>query len=230
MKKTEGDRMDIYLQPTDVIDADHATIAAAAERLTQGCSTHRQKVVALFYFVRDSIHYNIFMTSVFREDFRASKVLEWGKGYCVQKAVLLTALGRAAGIPSRLVFARITNHRLPPHIYDKLGVNTFPRHGYNQFFLNGRWISAAATFDKRLCEANGLPVVEFDGRSDAVLPEKDLQERPYIEYIEKFPPADDLPFEWIAERLRRIVGPDKRPWLKREDEQPLTATSAPRSS
>jgi len=230
MNKTKGDRMDIYLQPTEVIDADHPSIAAAAERLTQGCSTDRQKAVALFYFVRDCIHYNIFMTSVFKEDFRASKVLEWGKGYCVQKAVLLSALGRAAGIPSRLVFARITNHRLAPHIYDKLGVNTFPRHGYNQFFLNGRWISAAATFDKRLCEPNGLSVVEFDGKCDAVLPEKDLQGRPYIEYIEKFPPAHDLPFEWIAEALRRIVGPDKRPWLKRDDEQAITAKSVPRSS
>jgi len=152
---------------------------------------------------------------------QALNTLARGKGYCVQKAVLLTALGRASGIPSRLAFAKITNHRVPKHIREKLGVNTFPRHGYNQFFLNGRWVTAAATFDKGLCEKNGLPVVEFDGTSDAPLPETDLQGRPYIDYVEKFPPTEDLPFEWIVERVSRIVGVEKRPWLCKEDEKPF---------
>jgi transglutaminase-like putative cysteine protease len=217
MATPKNSGMEIYLRPTHTIDSDTESIAAAAQRITKGCTDDADKAVALFYFVRDEIHYNVFMISVFEEDFKASRVLAWGKGYCVQKAVLLTALGRAAGIPSRMAFAKITNHRLPPHVYEKLGVNTFPRHGYNQFHLNGRWVSAAATFDKRLCEKNGLPAVEFHGKDDAILPEKDLQGGPYIEYLEKFPPRDDLPFDWIVERLRRIVGPDKRPWLKRED-------------
>ena len=218
MEKADGNGMEIYLRPTYAIDSDHESIAAAAQHVTKGCSDDVDKAVALFYFVRDSIHYNVFMISVFKEDFRASRVLEWGKGYCVQKAVLLTALGRAAGIPSRMVFAKITNQRVPPHIYEKLGVNTFPRHGYNQFFLNGRWVSAAATFDKDLCDRNELPVVEFDGKTDAILPEKDLRGGPYVEYIEKFPPAENLPFDWIVERIVRIVGPDKRPWLKKGDD------------
>jgi len=218
MEIVDESNLEIYLRPTYAIDSDHKSIVTAAERVTTGCFEDVQKAVALFYFVRDSIHYNVFMISVFKEDFKASRVLEWGKGYCVQKAVLLTALGRAAGIPSRMAFAKITNHRVPPHIYEKLGVNTFPRHGYNQFFLNDRWVSAAATFDKGLCDRNGLPVVEFDGKTDAILPEKDLRGGPYIDYIEKFPPAEDLPFDWIVERIVRIVGPDKRPWLKRTDD------------
>jgi transglutaminase-like putative cysteine protease len=157
------------------------------------------------------------MISVFEEDFRASRILEWGKGYCVQKAVLLAALARAAGIPSRLAFAKIRNHRVPPHIARDIGTDTFPRHGYNQFLLNGNWVSAAATFDQRLCERNDLPCVEFDGKIDAILPEKDLKGRPYIQYIEKFPPREDLPFDWIRARISKIVGPDKRPWLSKED-------------
>jgi len=217
METADGMGMEIYLRPTYTIDSDHGTIKAAAERITKGFSDDLDKAVALFYFVRDSIHYNVFMISVFKEDFKASKVLEWGKGYCVQKAVLLTALGRAAGVPSRMAFAKITNHRVPPHVREKLGVNTFPRHGYNQFFLNDRWVNAAATFDKALCDKNGLPVVEFDGKNDSILPEKDLRGRPYIDYLEKFPPAEDFPFDWIVNRIMRIVGPDKRPWLKRDE-------------
>ena len=211
MEKTATEEMDIYLVPTFTIDADHKRIIETATSLTEGCSTDMEKAVELFYFVRDSIRYNLYMISVIIEEFKASRTLEMGKGYCVQKAVLLTALGRAAGIPSRLVFAKIRNNRVPAHILEMVGTNIFPRHGYNQFFLNGGWVSAAATFDKGLCEKNGLPVVEFDGKRDAILSGKNLKGEPYIEYIEKFPPRDDLPFDWIAQRISKVVERIKNP-------------------
>jgi len=203
--------MKIYLKPTFTIESDHKKIIETARNLTRDCLSNKDKAVKLFYFVRDSIPYNIYMISVFIEDFKASRILEWGKGYCVQKAVLLAALGRAVDIPSRLVFASIRNHRVPAHIFQKIG-NLFPRHGYNQFFLNGKWVSAAATFDKNLCKKNGFPTVEFDGEKDAVLPDKDLEGKPFIEYVEKFPPTEDLPFDWIAKMVSKRVGPDKRSW------------------
>ena len=214
-----------YLRATFTIEAEHEKIIETVTNVTRGCSSDEEKAIKLFYFVRDSIRYNIYMISVFIEDFRASRILEWGKAYCVQKAVLLTALGRAAGIPSRLGFAKIKNHKLPAHIFEMMGTSTFPRHGYNQFFLNGRWVSAAATFDKVLCEKNGLPTVEFDGKTDAILPEKDLKGAPYIEYIEKFPPKGDLPFDWIRERVSQLVGSDKRPWLNRAQKRSMTQIS-----
>ena len=217
--ETESEKyMENCLRPTAVIDSDSGRIVETAEHVTRGCTTDVEKAVKLFYFVRDSVRYNLFMISVFKEDFVASRVLNWEKGYCVQKAVLLTALGRASGIPSRMVFAKIKNHRVPAHIIRQIKVNTFPRHGYNQFFLNGKWVSAAATFDRVLCDKNGLPRVEFDGETDAILPDKDLEGRPYIEYIEKFPPREDLPFDWIVAKISKIVGKDKRPWLEKTDE------------
>jgi transglutaminase-like putative cysteine protease len=210
-----------YLRATSTIEAEHEKIIETATKVTRGCVSDEEKAVALFYFVRDSIRYNIYMISVFIEDFRASRILKWGKAYCVQKAVLLTALGRAAGIPSRLVFAKIKNHKIPNHVAKMFPTTIFPRHGYNQFFLNGKWVNAAATFDKALCEKNGLPTVEFDGKTDAILPEKDLKGAPYIEYIEKFSPKEDLPFDWIRERVSKIVGPDKRPWLNKDQKKSM---------
>jgi transglutaminase-like putative cysteine protease len=217
--------MELYLRATSTIDADHGDIIKTATRVTRGCSSDRQKAMKLFYFVRDSIRYDIDMISVFIEDFRASRVLKWGKGYCVQKAVLFAALGRASGIPSRLMFAKIKNHKVPSHIFQMMGGNVFPRHGYNQFFLGDGWVSAAATFDKELCERNGLPTVEFDGKSDAVLPERDLKGEPYIEYVEKFAPRDDLPFDWIARKISKFVGPDKRPWFQGDQGEKTTTDS-----
>ena len=208
--------MEQYLKPTQTIDSDSQSIIEKANSLSKDCVSAEESAVRLFYFVRDEIRYNIYMTSVFIEDFKASSVLDWGKGYCVQKAVLLSALARAAKIPRRLVFAMIKNHRVPEHIVKKLGSNIFPRHGYNQFFLNENWVSVAATFDRDLCEKNDLPAVEFDGKNDAILPGKDLKGNPYIEYIEKFSPCEDLPFEWIRQKISEKFGADKRPWLNKK--------------
>lgn len=201
-----------YLQPTYTIDSENSEIIKTARELTADCSRDQEKAVQLFYFVRDEIRYNLYMSSTFEEDFIASRILQWKKGYCVQKAVLLAALGRAAGIPGRLAFAKIRNHRVPGKIVEVLGDNVFPFHGYNQFLLDGKWISVAATFDRKLCEKNDLRLVEFNGEDDAILPETDLKGRPFIEYLEKYEPQSDLPFQHIYEEITGFVG-EKRPWL-----------------
>jgi transglutaminase-like putative cysteine protease len=210
--------MDEYLQATAAIDADHPLIQTQALDLAAAAATDRDKVARLFAFVRDRIAYNLFMISMHPDDFRASFVLEAGKGYCVQKAVLLCALARAAGIPSRLALARIRNHRLPAKLKARLGRNEFPGHGYNQFLLDGRWVSAAATFDAALCARVGVPVVAFDGRNDAMLPEKALDGGPYIEYLERYGHFADLPLDFITQRTSKIWGRDKRAWMRPEDD------------
>ena len=203
--------MDVYLRHTFTIESDHDQIIDTAKEIIRDCQTDKQRAIRLFYFVRDMIYYNVNMVSVFEEDFRATATLEWQQGYCVQKAVLLAALGRAAGIPTRLAFAKIKNHQVSPDILQRLGTNVFPRHGYNQFYVNGTWINVAATFNKTLCEKMNWPTVEFDGEHDAILASEDLEGKLYIEYIEKFGHRGDLPFQWIKDRIIKMVGADKRP-------------------
>lgn len=208
---------DIYLKSTEAIDSNNEAIQEVAEELTSGCPSDVEKAIKLFYFVRDSIKYNIYMISMYLDDFKASTTLMRKKGYCVQKAVLLAALGRAAGVPSRLAFAKIRNYRAPAHLLERIGTNVFPRHGYNQLYLSGRWVSTAATFDKELCQRNGLRTVEFDGMHDATLPKTDLAGNPYIEYLEIYQPQVDLPLEWITKETSKIWGTEKRAWLSGED-------------
>jgi hypothetical protein len=161
--------MDIYLRSTEIIDSDNGRIRETARRLTTGLTEEGPRAQALFYFVRDEIHYNVYMLSTFREDFKASVTLERGKGYCVQKAVLLAALARAAGIPSRLAFARIVNHKMPAELKAQTGIKEFPSHGYTQLFVKGRWMSVTPAFDRALCERIGVSSCDFDGEHDAVL-------------------------------------------------------------
>jgi len=209
--------MEIYLKSTEAINSNHKTIQETAKGLTLSCASDVEKTIKLFYFVRDSIKYNLYMISMYLDDFKASTILMRGKGYCVQKAVLLAALGRAAGVPTRLTFAKIRNHRMPTHLIEQTGTNILPRHGYNQFYLNGKWVSAAATFDKALCQENGFPTVEFDGVHDAILPKTNLAGNPFIEYLEMYEPQADLPLEWVTKEISKIWGVEKRAWLSKED-------------
>lgn len=208
--------IEMYLKPTATIESNHSAIIETTRKLTEGCQNDTERVAKLFYFVRDSISYNVYMISVFLDDFKAATILERGKGYCVQKAVLLAALGRATGIPSRLAFAAIRNHKMPAHLVERLGQNIAPRHGYNQFFIEGKWVTAAPTFDRKLCEKIEVPTVEFDGLHDATLPEQDLRGEPYIEYVEKFGHFADLPLEWIVAKISKIWGTDKQAWLEKQ--------------
>jgi transglutaminase-like putative cysteine protease len=204
------------LAPTEAINADHEKVKHTAAEITDPFRDEREKARALFYFVRDQIHYNVYMVSTRFEDFVASTVLERAKGYCVQKAVLLAALARAAGIPSRLVFARIRNHRVPEELTRQTGVDFFPSHGYTQLFLGGRWIHVTPAFDGTLCEVNGVPAVEFDGVHDASLAPRDLAGKPYVEYLEKYDPQVDLPFQWLRSKLVPIWG-EKPAWVNPDD-------------
>ncbi len=205
----------IYLEPTEAIDSGHEDVRRVAMELTSPFTEEAEKAQALFYFVRDRIHYSVYMVSTRFEDFVASAVLAWERGYCVQKAILLAALARAAGIPSRLVLARIKNHRISRELVAQTGIDFFPSHGYTQFLLGGKWVSVTPAFDKEICEKSGVPVVEFDGVHDAPLAPYDLSGNPYIEYIEKYEPQADFPFEWVRSKVVRIWG-EKSSWLTME--------------
>ena len=214
MKEDSAEYLKLCLTPSYAINSDDVAIIETSQKLTQGCANDIEKAIALFKFVRDSITYGVFMISVFEEDYIASRVLEWKKGFCVQKSVLLAALGRAVKIPTRLGFADIRNNRVPPHILEKVGTNVFLAHCYTQFFLNGKWVSATSNFGADMCKRNGLPVVEFDGINDAMLAEKDLEGRLYIEYLERFGFQENLDFKWLYEKIAPHLPADKRPEFK----------------
>jgi len=207
---------DIHIKPTTAIDSDHKEVRHVALELTSSFPGVAEKAQALFYFVRDRIHYSVYMISTNFEDFVAGTILRRGKGYCVQKAVLLAALARAAGIPSRLAFARIRNHKAPRELIAQTGLDVIPSHGYTQLLLGNRWISLTAAFDRELCERSGMPAVEFDGIHDALLAKDDLSGKPYIEYIEKYEPRADLPFDWLRSKVVPIWG-EKSAWLTIEE-------------
>ena len=191
-----------YSKPTPVIDSDSRPVEAKARELTRGVEDPCEASTALFYFVRDRVRYNLYVSKSRPEDFRASSTLLRGEGYCVQKAVLLVALARAADIPAALGFARLRNHLLPEKTREWLGGDILPFHGYAELYLNGRWVKATPAFDAAMCEKHRIIPVEFDGTEDAVFHPHNREGKPHIEYLEDLGHlCQDLPFD----RLRQVL-------------------------
>jgi transglutaminase-like putative cysteine protease len=187
-----------YLKPTEVIDCDTSSIIEKAQSLTKGQREEIGKAKSLFYFVRDEIKYNPYLPNDLLEYHKASATLKRGEGYCIQKAILLTALARAVGIPARLGFAAIRNYLMTEKLREmKRGNNLFVCHGYCELYLGGRWVKATPTFDLGMCQEHGFIPVEFDGKSDATFPRYDREGRWHIEYVRDHGQYDDLPADKI---------------------------------
>lgn len=186
-----------YLVTSFFIDWDAAPIREKSGELTANIKEPREKAIRIFYFVRDDIRYNVYSPRSSDEDFKASHMLARGEGYCVQKAVLLVALARAAGIPARLRFAEIRIHHTAKSIAEKRGSNVFPYHGLTDLYVEGNWVKATPTYDLGYCRKAGIAPVEFDGKGDALLPLDTLDGRLNIEYVQDRGFFDDLPLDEI---------------------------------
>ncbi|GMQ94163.1 MAG: transglutaminase family protein [Acidimicrobiia bacterium] len=194
-----------YLCPTAHVDADHPAVREFAEGTVAGLTTPREKAVALFYAVRDGIRYTPYGIDLSPEAMRASATLSEGKGFCIPKALLLTASARAVGVPARLGFADVRNHLASQRLLDLMGGNeVFAWHAFTEFFLNDRWLKATPAFDIGLCERFGVRPLEFDGTTDALFHPFDAAGRPHMEYVRERGSYADLPLEEIRETFERL--------------------------
>jgi transglutaminase-like putative cysteine protease len=189
-----------FLEPTFFIECDAASVREKARELLLGAAGgDREKAVRIFYGVRDGIRYTVYGRRSRPEHFRASFILSAGEGHCVQKAILLVALARAASIPARLRFAAIRNHLMPEELLEKRGSDFFAYNGYADLLLEGSWVKVAPAFDLACCRNACLTPVEFDGVHDALLPSLTPDGRRHIEYVEDRGFFHDVPFEEIME-------------------------------
>jgi transglutaminase-like putative cysteine protease len=197
---------DLYLKPTYFIDSDSKAIKDLAISLTGKYQSPKGKARALFYFVRDEIAYDPCNHLFSKENYRASATLYRREGNCIHKAVLLTALARAVGIPAKLGFKDIKNHMTSYILMNIWGGNEFPFHGYSELWLDDKWVVATPAFNKGINEKYNLETVDFDGERHVIFSDKTKGGEPHIEYIRDRGVYDDLPFEVIMKAfLEKIV-------------------------
>jgi len=194
-----------YLRPTAIIDSDHETIVAyAKDALIDAGQDPVIKAVKLYYAVRDAIWYDPYLPFYRPDHYRASNVLKKGRAFCIGKATLLCALGRASNIPSRVGFADVRNHLATKQLIEFLGSDLFVYHGFTEFFLNGKWCKATPAFNLQLCKRHKVIPLEFDGCQDSIFHPFNSENKQFMEYIADHGTYDDVPVEeivsaWIAE-------------------------------
>ncbi len=190
------------LQTTAFLDGDDDVVRAFIARVTAGAQGERAVAARLFAAVRDEVRYDPYRVATDPADYRASAVLDAGSGYCVQKAVALTAVARAAGIPSRLGFADVRNHLQSARLRERMGTDLFVWHGYSTLFVGGRWTKASPAFNAELCARFGVPPLDFDGTHDALLHAFAGDGSQYMEYVREHGVYADLPLERILGAYR----------------------------
>ena len=206
MKATTEENPATYLQPTDFIDSDSPVVAAYARQAINGATTKEEKAIRLYTTVRDGIQYDPYRIDFTRHDFRASTIIGKGYGYCVAKAIVLTAAGRWAGIPSRLHFADVRNHLTTERLKKLINTDVFFFHGYTEFLLGGRWIKVTPTFNSTLCARFRVKPLDFDGEHDAIFHPYDMEGRRHMEYVKDHGLFTDVPYEKIIEVFKTHYG------------------------
>jgi transglutaminase-like putative cysteine protease len=194
-----------YLKSTDFIDSDAPGVRAFTQRALAGIAdaVPAQKAIRLFEAVRDQLRYDPFNIPTARDAYRASHVATKRFGYCVPKAILLTAVLRAAGIPAAVGFADVRNHLNSPKLAALMDTDLFIYHGYVSLWLDGRMIKVTPAFNSELCERFGVKPLIFDGSHDALFHEFDTSNNRHMEYVNDRgwfvdPPMDTLLAEFSA--------------------------------
>ncbi|MFH1437107.1 MAG: transglutaminase family protein [Pseudomonadota bacterium] len=199
-------QMNSSLASTEVIESDHPQILELARNVAGSAQSSFERARELFYFVRETVKYNPFSPFFLKDHYRTTSILDLGRGYCVQKAVVLVTLARALGIPAQLVFADIRNYKASSRMVRLMGTNLFAWHGYASLRLGGKWVKVAPIFEQKLCEENGFPVVEFDGENDAVFPALHGSGGKFVEYVKHHGSFDDLPLDLILQAWDEVYG------------------------
>jgi len=211
-----GSEFNAYLRPTSIIDSDHEAIVSYAKDAVRDAGRDPVfKAVKLYYAVRDDIWYDPYLPFYRPEHYSASNVLKKGRAFCVGKATLLCALGRASNIPSRVGFGDVRNHLATKQLIEFLGSDLFVYHGFTEFFLNGKWCKATPAFNLQLCKRHKVIPLEFDGCQDSIFQPFNSENKQFMEYIADHGTYDDVPVEEIVSAWKAEYGDDRiQQWIE----------------
>ncbi len=155
-----------------------------------------------YLYVRDTWPYNPYRFSLINEDWKVSKIITHKTGHCLDKAVILISILRAAKIPARLGLAKVRNHIAIDDIIEKFGSDVLVPHGYVDIFLNDKWVKATPAFNKGLCELLKVKTLEFDGEHDSLFQEFDQTgKKVFMEYLEDYGTFNEVPLPFMYQLM-----------------------------
>ncbi len=219
-------------------DHHSSAIGAFVETVINGFEGNKEKAIALYYAVRDSIFYSPSTGSIGTEALRASEVLELKKGNCIDKAVVLIACLRHIGIPSRIGLAKVQNHIATEAIEKRLGTSVLVPHGYVDLFLENKWVKCTPAFNKSLCAKYQVSALDFDGEEDSLFQQHRADGSAFMEYLCDYGVYSDLPLalmesllvQYYGKNYRALLGGPENPRKSKQVFQDRTGKSGSPSS
>lgn len=201
-----ADDLERYLVPTHFLDCTDPAVCDLADRARGDAEPESLVARRLFLAVRDGFRYDPYTVSTERDDYRASAIVGSEATWCVPKALLLTAVARACGIPARIGFADVRNHLQSERLRELMGTDVFVYHGYSELFVHDRWVKATPAFNVELCHRLRVQVLDFDGTGDALLQPYTSDGSRSMEYLRDHGWRDDFPFEEVMGALAEQYG------------------------
>lgn len=178
-----------WLGGTALLDLEDPKLRLRVRSLTQLCKGEREKALVLYGFVK-----RMPLVTPFKLRLRSARqVLEAGRGDAIDKATLLVAMLRAAGLPARIRYLRMRGEMLH-------GLTTRLRNPLRpllEVWLQGRWVRTdtyifdaayMAAARQRLKDDGGLwgygihvgGAMLWDGRDDAFVGSAPTDQDPMI--------------------------------------------------
>ena len=192
-----------FLTPSIYVDSDHPTIVSLADELVGHITDEKEKAVKLYFYVRDTFRYDPYRIDLREDALKASDLLNRESGYCGEKACLLAALARAAEIPSRLGFAKVTNHIGTKRLEELLQTNELVFHGFTELFIENAWVKCTPAFNATLCAKLGVDPLDFNGTDDSVFQQYDKGGAKYMEYTHFYGSFVDIPRDFMLAELKK---------------------------
>ena len=119
-------------QSNIIEDSSNPEIIRAAQKIVLGAPNQHEMVKRISKFV----HKHINNKNYNHGNMSASEVLRTKSGDCTEHSALFAALGRAAGIPVKMVYGVVLNPN-----------GEFFFHNWNEAFADGKWVTIDSTFN-----------------------------------------------------------------------------------
>lgn len=195
------EHMEKYLKSTDFLDFEHPTFNTFCASIPNELS-QVELVKWLYLKVRDGFLYDPYHLDLRPEGLVASTICTKKRAWCVEKSIVLAALARKYGIPSRLGFANVINHIGVEKLLTYLQKKEIVFHGYVELFIENQWVKCTPAFDKRICALSKVEPLVWDGKTDSMFQAFDDQ-RKFMEYTHFYGDFEDVPVDLMNLEMKK---------------------------
>ncbi len=192
--------MENFLRETSFLNYSHPSFDEFLEGVNPA-GNHTEIAVQLYYLVRDAFLYDPFHLDLRPEALTASTILSQKRAWCVEKAIVLAACARKAGIPAGLGYAIVVNHIGTDKLERYLRKKEIVFHGYVSLFLGGKWVKCTPAFDRKVCRINRVAPLEWGGKTDSMFQEFEGGQQ-FMEYVHFYGDFDDVPVELMNSEMQ----------------------------